>query len=381
VGHCGGCSQQDLAYLEQLTLKQQVLRTVADAIGRTASIELHPAPEPWRYRNKLELTFGQERDSNVVLLGLHAVRSFWRIIDLQECWLVPEALVPVIDTMRRWVQAQDLPPYNPRQHTGVFRHLLLRHSRATQQIMVCLITAATEQERIRPLVTAVVRAHPEVSSVYWGMNTKPSDVSTPDVLHHMHGQTHLLEQIGAFDIAVYPFTFLQPNVAQAAQIYTMLTDWVRARAVRTAWDIYAGSGSIALHLRDVVETVWCLDSVPENIAALQENAARNGVGGITCAVDTAERFLRGPTVPLPDCIVVDPPRAGLHIRVIEAIARIKPRVLIYMSCNPTTLVQNLQALHVLAPEYQIDHMEAFDMFPQTAHLELLTCLDRRVNHS
>jgi len=231
---------------------------------------------------------------------------------------------------------------------------------------------------VAPLAASLSQTHPDVTSFYWGVSAKLADIAVPDELVLLAGQPYLRERVGPFDVDLHPLSFFQPNLAQAERIYETLEAWVRARGVRSAWDLYAGMGLIAFYLSRVASAVLCVESEPQNVQLLQHNAALNRLQGLTCRADRTEEYLRylGSTLPTPDCIVVDPPRSGLHKHVIRALAQHATPCLIYLSCNPTALVADLQALRSLVPSYRLTAAQAFDMFPHTAHLETLVCLER-----
>src|SRR5262245_15845660 len=190
-GSCGGCSVQDLAYPDQLALKRQRLAALLAEFDPALELEIVGAEEPWRYRNKAELTFGQPRrpgphdpaqPSSDLTLGYHAARSFSTVVDLDDCLLLPEAMSRVLRTARRLARATDRPAYHPRRHDGFFRYLILRSSRLTGSLLACLVTAPGERAVIDAMAEALMAAHPELAGVYWGVSAKLADAALPDEL-------------------------------------------------------------------------------------------------------------------------------------------------------------------------------------------------------
>ena len=190
-GVCGGCTLQDLPYPSQLELKRTLLSKQFAAMGYTEAIPVQGLDEPWRYRNKMEFTFGM-RDGEVVL-GLHERSSFWKIVDVLDCHLVPAVFNDVLAAVRQLVRATTLPVYHPRTHVGFFRYLILRQSRATQAVVACLITAPGDEAVIESLTTQLRQAVPQIRSVYWGVNQKMADVAIPDALRLMAGEAYFEE--------------------------------------------------------------------------------------------------------------------------------------------------------------------------------------------
>lgn len=374
VGTCGGCNLQDLAYEHQLALKQRGLAQVFGPFGVNA-VPLVPLEEPWRYRNKLELSFGRSAETPV--LGLHAAGSFWKVVDIEDCWLVPEPFARVAATVRETARRSGLPTYDAKRHHGFWRHAILRYSRATQQLLVCIITSAGPRQPLDDLAAALARAHPDVATLYWGVNDRLADVASSEALTLIAGPPYLRERIGPFIADLHPLNFLQPSLTQAERLYETLAGWVQARAVAQAWDLYAGIGCIGLYLSRVASSVVCLESEAPNVELLRHNAQLNAVTNLTAhqgQVESSLRYLEG--LPAPDCIVVDPPRAGLHKYALRTLVSVQPRCFVYVSCNLATLAPNLRALLAHWPAYRIAAVHAFDLFPQTTHVETLVLLER-----
>ena len=374
VGTCGGCNLQDLAYEHQLALKQRSVEQAFRPFGINA-VPLEPLADPWRYRNKMELSFG--RAAEMPVLGLHASGSFWKIVDIDDCWLVPELFSRVTATVREVARRSGLPMYDAKHHRGFWRHLVLRYSRLTHQVLACVITDDGPRAAIDDLAETLHRTHPDVATLYWGVNQRLADVAAADVLTLIAGPPYVREQIGPFVMDLHPLAFLQPSLAQAAHLYDTVVAWVRPHGIAQAWDLYAGIGCIGFYLARTAQSVVCLESEAPNVELLQHNARLNGLTNITVhqgQVESSARYLDG--LPPPDCIVVDPPRAGLHKYALRALARVQPRCFVYVSCNLATLTANLRVLLASWPDYRIAAVQAFDMFPQTTHVETLVLLTR-----
>lgn len=401
VGSCGGCALQDLEYADQLTLKHQRLLRTLGALDPSLTLELVPAEDPWRYRNKAELTFsalgpaadragtipaGEEvpraawPSADSLVLGYHATRSFWRIVDLDDCLLLPEAVSRLIADVRRLAQRTGQPAYNPRTHQGFFRYLVIRHSRSTEKLMVCLITTQGERSLIDSLSEELVRKHPAIASVYWGITTNVADVAMPEELSLIRGEASLEDRVGPFAIRLHPLNFLQPNSAQAERMYEQVRRWVSASEQGVAWDVYCGIGLIAFYLASAFKTVYAIDAEAHSLELARVNAQANGIANVQFQLGRAEdvflnkRFWLGEAQP--DVVVVDPPRSGLHPSVIATLLSARPKQLICLSCNAQTLVRDAQMLMTGFPRYHLRDVVAFDLFPHTPHVEVAALFER-----
>jgi 23S rRNA (uracil1939-C5)-methyltransferase len=387
-GSCGGCAWQDLAYADQLALKRARLVRLLDAVAPPAQdvdvegLDAHP----WRYRNKAEFTFGSDRGQ--IQLGFHAAGSYWRVVDLDDCLLLPEPMSRLLSIVRGAAQRSGAPVYSPRSHQGFFRFLVVRSSRATGKILACLVTAPGAPSSLgipsgRAIVEGMAEAmlaHPDVASVFWGISAKSADVASPEELIHLRGEHGLDEQVGPFSVHLPPLAFLQPSLKQAERLYARLSEWLPASPDQTAWDLYCGIGLVGFYLSKTFGKVYGIDCEPSNIEAARLNAARNNIRNIEFHLGPAEDVLANKRFWLveakPDVIVVDPPRGGLHASALSSVLSARPKQIVYVSCNPHALARDLATLTASFPRYRVSRLAAFDFFPQTAHLETLTLLER-----
>ncbi len=375
-GSCGGCSLQDLVYSDQLLLKYACVREALAPLGIEVSEPIEPHIDPWRYRNKAELTFGTAQGR--MALGYHEAGSYWRVVDINECLLMPESVAPVVRAVRDVCEASGLAAYRQKSHEGFFRHLIVRHSRATQQIMLALITSPGESETLKALLQAVAQRFSSVTSVYWGVSEQLADVAYPDTLTLIAGSGMLEDRMGTFEIRLLPFSFLQPSSVQADRIYRQLVDWVGTGGI--AWDLYCGMGLIGMYLACAYRKVYGIEVEASSLSLAKTHAALNRIENIEFHVGKTETLLSDRRFWLqeakPELVVVDPPRAGLHASVIATILGAKPLRIAYLSCNVASLARDLEILQKGFPRYRVAHVKAFDMFPQTAHVETLVVLER-----
>ena len=374
---CGGCQLQDVAYPDQILLKREHLRRLITPLAPTLDVDVMPSEEPWRYRNKAELSFGQ--DSGRLILGYHAAGSFARIVDLDDCLLLPEPMMAVAREARRLAARTQLAAYEQRTHAGFFRHLVLRSNRAGQ-VLVVLVTAQGERAPVQAIADELMASQPSVAGVSWGVSQRVADVALPEQLIPLGGRGALEERIGPFALRIQPLTFLQPNLRQAEQFYTTLAGWARGSVSGCAWDLYCGIGVVGLYLHERYRTIYGIESVPESVALARANAEANGVRNLEFHLGAAEAVLASRRFWLleakPELVVVDPPRAGLQPSVVAAILSARPQQIIYVSCNPDSLARDLEPLLRGFPRYRLARVMGFDCFPQTRHLEALALLER-----
>ena len=376
-GSCGGCSLQDLAYQDQLGLKRDRLAQVLAPLC-VSDIEVVPLEEPWRYRNKAEFTFGAS--GGRLLLGYHAAGSFWRIVDLEDCLLLPEPVMRIVRDARRLAEQTGLPAYHSRTHEGFLRYLLVRQSEATGQVLLCLITAPGPRDPIAGLAPELMAREPTLTSFYWGVTSKLADIAVPDELHLIGGDAYLDDVVGPFRLKLRPFSFLQPARRQAERMYDALCRGLCEAPVSVAWDLYCGLGLIACYLSRHAQRVFGIDSEPSHVELAALNASLNGVRNVEFRAGRVETVLMDRRFWLkaakPELIVVDPPRAGLHPQALSSVLAARPMRLAYLSCNPQALVRDLGSLLRSFPRYRLSRLTAFDMFPQTDHVETLALLER-----
>ena len=377
-GTCGGCTLQDLAYHDQLALKQAWIHRAFQALDPTVKVEIQALDDPWRYRNKAELTFSQV--DGQLALGYHAARSFWRVVDLEDCLLLSEPMAQLIREVRRCATESGQPAYNPKTHQGFFRYLTVRHSRTTGQLLICVTTTPGPREDMERFADALMDHRHDVTSLYWGVRSSVADIAVPEELILLRGVSYLEDQVGPFRLAVHPLTFLQPTSEQAQRLYDCVVQAVDPAPGGVAWDLYCGMGLVAFYLAPKFRMVYGIDSIERNIELAVLNASRNHVTNVDWRVGKAEDLLRDRRFWLqearPELVVVDPPRSGLHPRAVTSVAAARPKQIAYLSCNVQALARDLAYFCRGYPRYRVRVLRAFDMFPQTNHVEVFALLER-----
>jgi 23S rRNA (uracil1939-C5)-methyltransferase len=358
---CPGAPWQALAYEEQLRHKQSQVEDALIRLGGLAGFELEPiepAVERWRYRNKLEYSFG-ERDDELVL-GFHARGRWDLVVDADDCQLASERNNQMRNELRAWARSESLPAYDRRSRSGVLRNLVIREGRRTGQLQTRLVTSPVEIPR------------PPVDLHTIAEGTGDAVAGPTGAL----GSEFLEEELCGLRFRISHRAFFQTNTEMAERLYGIAAELAGLTGIERVFDLFCGIGSLGLALAGRAGEVWGVEIVPEAIADAEENARLNGIENAQFRAGDARREIR----PLlaeagrPDLVVVDPPRAGLSKKVVRRLIECEPDRIVYVSCNPTTLAPN--AAQLAKAGYRLRRVKPVDMFPQTPHIECVALLER-----
>jgi 23S rRNA (uracil1939-C5)-methyltransferase len=380
VARCGGCRFQDLDYAAQCRLKERQVRDTLERLGGLAEPPVRPivpAPATTRYRNKMEFGFAPDSDG-APTLGLHERGTFDRVFALEQCLLPSELTVAIVHHTARFARDQGWTAYDPRHHTGVARHLVVRHLAHTGQCAIHLVAASDALPGLADWAGEIVSLSPEIRCVTLLLNTSRAQVATGDEERVLAGEPVIVERLHGLEFEASAAAFLQTNSDQAEALYRAALDAARLDGSETVLDLYCGTGTLTLLFARAARTAIGVESVAPAVAAAIRNAARNGIGSARFVCGEARAVLREwargerTDPPRPDVVVVDPPRAGLHPRVVARVAELAPSRVVYVSCNPATLARDLRdfAQH----GYATDEVTPFDMFPHTPHIECVARL-------
>lgn len=370
---CGGCQFRHMTYAAELEAKR---RRVEDAIRRVGGLDL-PVPvilgakNTQRYRNKVQLPVAAGKEGPKI--GFFRARSH-DVVDVDDCLLQPETASALARALRRWMAAYAVPAYDERAHAGLVRHLFVRFSRT--QALCCLVVNGDRLPRERELVDALRAAAPELAGVVLSVNKERTNVVLGKKLRTLWGRDYLEDTLCGLTFRVSVPSFYQVNRDQCEVLYGKAVELAELTGSETVVDLYCGIGTISLAMARHAGRVIGAEIVPSAVEDAKANAARNGIGNAEffCgdAADTAARLaaqgLR------PDVICVDPPRKGLAPEVVEAIARMGPERVVYVSCDPATLARDLSRFAGLG--YAAQNAVAVDMFPRTAHVETVVLLSK-----
>ena len=372
---CGGCRFQDLAYDSQLEAKAAQVEEALRRIGRVEDPPLEPivpAESPFHYRNKMEYSFTATPDGPA--LGFHRAGRWDEVLDIRKCWLTTDLGNAIREAVRDWARVQRLEAYDQAEHTGFLRHLVVREGRNTGQALVQLVTAPGMLD-VDSFVAALERFS-EVRSIHWSVNDRPAEVTNlPTQL--LHGADAIEEELCGLRFRVRPNAFLQTNTAMAERLYELVREFASLTGEESVYDLYCGIGTIGLTLARDALTVWGIEASEESVACALENAELNGIANAAFYAGEVGESIDdlGERAGAPDVAVVDPPRAGLSGKALRRLARLEPKRIVYVSCNPTTLAGNVKELEA-EWGYRLIRARPVDMFPHTPHIETVALLER-----
>jgi 23S rRNA (uracil1939-C5)-methyltransferase len=369
-----GAPWQVLAYQRQLEVKQA---QVAEALRRIGGLErftlepIVPAVEQWRYRNKLEYSFGRGPAGELVC-GFHVPGRWDQIVPVDDCLLASQAANAVRERIVAWCRAQALEPYDRRTGSGLLRNLVVREGRRTGELQARLVTGEGELDR-----EGLARAAHDLSGVLWTRTAALAEVSQGGETELLAGSDHLEEELSGMRFRLSPEAFFQTNTETAERLYQTALEYAGLHGFERVYDLYCGIGTIGLLLAPRAAEVWGLEMVQEAVADAIANARRNEIDYARFFAGDVRLALRELTerAGVPDVLVLDPPRAGLSRKVVRRIAEAAPRRIVYVSCNPTTLAPNAAGLEQAG--YTLTRVRPVDMFPQTPHIECVALLERR----
>jgi len=382
---CGGCEWQTLAYDAQLEFKQQQVVESLQRLGHLEGYELEPIrgmDDPWRYRNKMEFSFGEAEDGELQL-GLHRRGSWREIVETTDCRLASER----INRARRAVAdaARDigLRPYGRDHHHGLLRHLVVREGLSSGDLLLNLFVSARFPEEAE--LVACVAADSDCTSFGVTVNETPADAAVGDGPHMLLGPPHIHERLAGVELQVPAAAFLQTNSAMCEALYATALAFAAPDPARPAVDLYCGIGSLSLPLARGARQVQAVEIQEDAIVAARENAALNDIANVDFYARDVRPLLKFPPHPTldagredaverPAVVIVDPPRAGLARKALQRAAALAADRLVYVSCNPTTLAGNGAELAELG--YRLRRVAAVDMFPQTHHIETVALFTR-----
>ena len=359
---CPGAPWQGLPYETQIASKQEQVGEALTRLGHLEGFELEPivvATEQWRYRNKLEYSFGPGEDDQASL-GFHARGRWDLIVDVDDCKLASEAGNAARNEVRDWARLESIPAYDKRAREGVLRNLVVREGRRTGQIQTRLVTTAERLSR------PPVDLHTMIEGDSGGTDG-PTGVL---------GEEHLREELGELKLEMSHGAFFQTNTEMAERLYAVAAEFAGLTGNERVFDLYCGIGTIGLTLAPRAGEVWGLEIVPEAIADAERNAKRNTIENAHFLAANARTGVR----PLleqagtPDVVVIDPPRAGLSQKIVRRVLECEAKKIVYVSCNPTTLAPN--AAQIVEAGYRLTRVRPVDMFPQTPHIECVALFER-----
>ena len=390
-GVCGGCQWQHLPYPSQLKYKQQ---QVLDVLQRIAKIELPEArpilgSEKDRfYRNKLEYTFSNKRwrtleeiqsgeeFKNNEALGFHIPGMFDKVLDIEKCFLQEDFSNRVRLSVKAFCLAHQMDFFDLKLQQGLMRNLIVRTT-STGQKMVIVVFFREETASQEALLNHLLNEFPEITSLIYVINNKANDTIFDRETVVYHGSAYIVEEMEGLQFIIGPKSFYQTNSEQAYRLYSLVREFAGLQGNELVYDLYTGTGTIANFLARQCRKVIGIEYIPEAIEDARANAELNGIKNTTFfAADVKDLLNNDFTAEQgrPDVLITDPPRAGMHGDVVKTILSAAPERVVYVSCNPSTQARDLSLMDNL---YQVEALQAVDMFPHTQHVENVVLLKRR----
>ena len=374
-GVCGGCSSQNLTYEKQLELlSDEVCELFEDKdIPMGMYLGVKGSENTWEYRNKMEFTFGDLEKGGELTLGMHMKGKSFGVLTVDNCMIVDEDFRKVLTVTVEYFRKQNLPYYRVMKREGYLRHLVVRKASNTGELMVNLVTT-TQIDFDLSGYTELLKLQTykgKLVSVLHTENDSFSDAVVPEKVNILYGRDYIIEELLDLKFKISPFSFFQTNSRGAESLYSIVRDFMGNGDNKVVFDLYCGTGTIGQIAAHNAKKVIGLELIEEAVEAAKENAKLNGLDNCEfIAGDVAETIKQVKVKP--DIIILDPPRSGVSPKALDYVIKFNAKEIIYVSCNPKTMVDNLETL--LAAGYKVEKSKVKDMFPNTPHAETVVKL-------
>ena len=369
-GVCGGCSSQTLTYDKQLEfLSEEVKELFINAKVPTGIYEDPTGSlEQWEYRNKMEFTFGDMEKGGELCLGMHMKNKSFGIITVDECKIVDEDFRTIIKLTVDYFRKQELTYYRVMKREGYLRHLVIRKAKNTGELMVNLVTTTQVDFDLTEYTEILKKADfiGKLVSVLHTENDSLSDAVIPEKLNVLYGIDHIQENLLGLKFNISPFSFFQTNTKGAESLYSIVKEYMGSAENKVVFDLYCGTGTIGQIVASDAKKVVGIELIEEAVEAAKENAMINGLDNCEFLAGDVAEIIKS-VKDKPDIIILDPPRSGVHPKAMDYVIKFKAKEIIYVSCNPKTLVNDIQVL--VNAGYKVVKSRVKDMFPNTPHAE------------
>ncbi|MCB0696682.1 MAG: 23S rRNA (uracil(1939)-C(5))-methyltransferase RlmD [Chitinophagaceae bacterium] len=390
-GICGGCKWQMLPYELQLKYKQQQVADQLKRIGHVTLPDIQPilgSPRQQHYRNKLEFTFCTHRyrtteelataEGEVLqpepALGFHAPGFFDKVVPIEHCYLQDEPTNTLLKVLREYTTERNLPYYDHKAHTGWLRNIMIRVAR-TGEVLVNLIVKKENKKEREAILEHILQNVPGITSLHYTINGKVNDSIHDQDVQLYSGKGYIEETLEDFRFMISPKSFFQTNTYQAEELYRVTREFAGLTGNEVLYDLYCGTGSIGIFCSAGAKRVIGIELIEDAIVDAKKNASLNNIehcdfyAGDVAAICTDEFFAEHGR---PDVIITDPPRAGMHEKLVQQLLKMRAPKIVYVSCNPATQARDLA---LLCEDYNITRLQPVDMFPHTHHIENVALLD------
>ena len=390
-GSCGGCKWQNMKYEQQLFYKNNEVLNNLKRIGKIDLPDFEPilgSEKQFFYRNKMEFGFSNSRwmteaeiENNVEIidknaLGFHIPKMWDKILDIQKCHLQEDPSNAIRNEIRAFAVANNLVFFNPREHSGLLRTLMIRTA-STGEIMVLVQFFENDKTKRELLLNHIYEKFPTITSLQYVVNSKANDTLYDQDIKLYKGRDYILEEMEGLHFSINAKSFYQTNSDQAYELYKITRDFAGLAGSEIVYDLYTGTGTIAQFVSKKAKKVVGVEAVPEAIFDAKENAKLNNITNCDFFVGDMKNVFNDDFIAqngFPDVIITDPPRDGMHKDVIAQILKIAPQKVVYVSCNSATQARDLA---LLDEKYKVTRVRPVDMFPQTHHVENVVLLELR----
>lgn len=375
---CGGCQLQFMNYETQLAFKKNKVEANLRRIGGFDDFTIEKVigmEDPWRYRNKAQFPFGKDKEGNIVT-GFYAGRTH-SIIPNRNCLLGVEVNETILNEIISYMEENKVEPYDETTGKGLVRHVLIRYGFTTKEIMVCLIINGTSIPNADALCKRL-KTIEGMTSITLNVNKKQTNVILGDKILPLWGKETITDYIGDVKYQISPLSFYQVNPVQTVKLYQTALEYAQLSGNETVWDLYCGIGTISLFLAQKAKQVYGVEIVPAAIEDAKKNARLNQIENAEFYVGKAEEVLPEKYEKdgvYADVIVVDPPRKGCDETLLSTMLQMKPKRIVYVSCDSATLARDLKIL--CEEKYRLEKVAVCDMFPSSVHVETVVSMSRK----
>lgn len=374
---CGGCQLQHLSYEGQLEQKRDIVVQAFEKYTKIPTNIIRPTigmEDPWHYRNKSQLQVGKEEQT--IIAGLYAQNSH-RLVDISDCNIQQTSTNEVTKKVKRILERLNIPIYNERKKTGIVRTIVTRVAMQTGELQLVLITTKRDFPRKDQLVKQIQTALPHVKSIMQNVNGEKTSLIFGDETFRLAGKEVIQETLGDLSFELSARAFFQLNPVQTVKLYDEVKKAAQLTGKEKIVDAYCGVGTIGLWLAPQAAEIRGMDVIPESIEDAKKNADKHGFTHTKYVTGKAEHWLPKWVKEgwQPDVVVVDPPRTGCDEKLLDTILQVKPKKMVYVSCNPSTLARDVERLSKM---YNVEYVQPVDMFPQTSHVECCALLELRL---
>ena len=377
-GICGGCRYQNLSYEQQLDLKKRQVEELIEKNGLSFDIEnIYGSPITEGYRNKMEFTFGDEEKDGPLALGMHKKNSFYDIVTLDDCRIVDPDFNVLLQAILKYFKEKGETYFHKIRHEGFLRHLVMRRSVKTGDILINLVTTTQsrldESEFVNMILSQKIDG--KVVGILHTLNDNLADVVQSDETKTLYGQDYFYEYLYNMRFKISPFSFFQTNTLGAEVLYDQVREYVGETKDKLVYDLYTGTGTIAQMLAPVASKVVGVEIVEEAVEAAKKNAVDNHLDNCEFIAGDVLKVVDNLTQK-PDILVLDPPRDGIHPKALRKIINFNVDEMVYVSCKPTSLMRDLLVFREAG--YEVKRCCLVDMFPGTVHVETCVLLGRKI---